>query len=134
GLDWYAGMGPSSRAALTTPGDTEGEPDFLPADWQALEGEWGWFGSVVGPAVASGPEPHVTDDRANISPWGFDPAAVTAPVLLAHGRDDRVVPCAHSEWLAGRVPGASLRVVEGAGHISVLPAAAVPALEWLATV
>jgi pimeloyl-ACP methyl ester carboxylesterase len=43
-----------------------------------------------------------------------------------------MVPAAHSEWLARHIPGAELRIIPGEGHISVLPAAAVPALEWLA--
>jgi pimeloyl-ACP methyl ester carboxylesterase len=143
GLDWFAGMGPGSEASLRAAAAgrtakeareaTESEPDFLPADWAALEGEWGWFGSVVEPAVAPGPAALIDDDLAYVNPWGFDPATITAPVLLAHGTADLVVPSAHSEWLASRLPGAELRLAPGEGHISVLPAIAVPALEWLAS-
>src|SRR5262249_32641319 len=107
------------------------EPDFLPADWAALEGEWGWFGSVVVPAMAGGPAPLIDDDLAYVRPWGCDPATITAPVLLAHGGGDLVVPSAHSAWLSGQIRGARLRIVRGEGHLSVLPVAAVPALEWL---
>ncbi len=138
GLDWFAGMGPTSektlraaaagRAARTAVGD--GEPDFLPADWAALEGPWGWFGSVVGPAVAKGPEAAIDDDLSYVRPWGFDPTEVGAPVLLVHGGADRLVPAAHARWLAGRLPNAELRVVPDAGHISVLAAAA-DAVDWL---
>lgn len=47
--------------------------------------------------------------------------------------DDRIVPAAHGEWLAGRHPRAELRVVPGHGHLSVLEQG-VSALEWLAEV
>lgn len=142
GLDWFAGMGPGSAASLRAAAAgrsakeaheaTESAPDFLPADWAALDGEWGWFGSVVGPAIAGGPAALIDDDLAYVDQWGCDPATITAPVLLVHGSGDLVVPSAHSEWLARHVAGAQLRVLPGQGHISVLPAAAIQALEWLA--
>jgi pimeloyl-ACP methyl ester carboxylesterase len=108
--------------------------DFTAGDWAALEGPWGWFGSVVEPAVASGPAPLIDDDLAYVSPWGFDPAAITAPVLLVHGAGDLVVPAAHSSWLAERIKGAELRLAPEAGHIAVLPEHAEGALAWAASV
>lgn len=141
GLDWFAGMGPGSEASLRAAAAgravkeaheaTESEPDFLPADWAALEGEWGWFGSVVGPAVAGGPAPLIDDDLAYVAPWGCDPAMIPAPVLLVHGSGDLVVPSSHSEWLSRHIRSTQLRIALGDGHISVLPAMAVQALEWL---
>ncbi|WP_246608255.1 alpha/beta fold hydrolase [Paractinoplanes toevensis] len=143
GLDWFAGIGPAGEAGLRASvagreakelhekANTGTAPDFLPADWTALEGEWGWFGSVVEPAVAAGPAPLIDDDLSYVNPWGFDPATITARVLLAHGTGDLVVPAAHSSWLAAHIPGSTLRLVDGAGHISVLPPTAVPALEWI---
>lgn len=121
----------TGRAAKEAYEASESVPDFLPADWAALEGEWGWFGSVVEPAMAPGPAALIDDDLAYVNPWGCDPAAITAPVLLVHGTADLVVPSAHSKWLASRIAGAHLRLAPGEGHISVLPPAAVPALEWL---
>ncbi|MEU4428763.1 alpha/beta hydrolase [Actinoplanes sp. NPDC024001] len=142
GLDWFAGMGPGSLASLgaaaagreakQAQAQAGGEPDFTAGDWAALEGEWGWFGSVVEPAMAGGPGPLIEDDLANVGPWGFDPVVISAPVLLVHGEADAVVPSSHSAWLAERIPKATLRLIPGAGHISVLPGEAVPALEWLA--
>ncbi len=72
----------------------------------------------------------VDDGLADVAPWGFDPAAVGPPVLLLHGRNDRVVPIAHSEWLAARIPRVELWLVPGAGHVSVLGSAEA-ALDWL---
>jgi pimeloyl-ACP methyl ester carboxylesterase len=143
GLDWFAGMGSAGetglRAAAAGRGAKEKHervnagtaPDFLPADWATLEGEWSWFGSVVEPAVLAGPAPLIDDDLSYVNPWGFDPATITPPVLLAHGTGDLVVPAAHSSWLAARIPSSTLRLIDGAGHISVLPPTAVPALEWI---
>lgn len=43
-------------------------------------------------------------------------AALTLPVLLIHGRQDRVVPPAHAEMVAARLPNATLRWLDGCGH------------------
>jgi pimeloyl-ACP methyl ester carboxylesterase len=51
-------------------------------------------------------------------------------VLILHGSADRMVPAAHGEWLAAHCPGAELRLIADAGHITVLDS--VPAaLEWV---
>ena len=52
-------------------------------------------------------------------PWGFDLAQIRVPVLLWHGDLDDEVPLAHARWLAERIPGASLEIVEGAGHLMI---------------
>jgi pimeloyl-ACP methyl ester carboxylesterase len=142
GLDWYAGMGPSSVASLSAAASgrvtkerheasSEYDPEmFTPADHAALSGEWSWFGDVVGPAVARGPGGLIDDDLAYVAPWGFTPAQVAAPVLFLHGERDRVIPSSHGRWLASRCPLAELRLSPEDGHISVLRFGA-DALEWL---
>jgi pimeloyl-ACP methyl ester carboxylesterase len=138
GLDWFAGMGPASEKTLRASASgraareavVEGEPDFVPADWAALDGTWSWFGQVVGPALAGDPAAPVDDDLAYVTPWGVDPASVTAKTLIMHGTDDRVIPAAHAEWLARHIPGAELRLAPGEGHISVLHHAR-EAVAWL---
>lgn len=42
--------------------------------------------------------------------------AITAPTLVAAGRYDGIAPVANSKRIAGRIPGADVRVYEG-GHI-----------------
>ncbi|NUV82857.1 alpha/beta fold hydrolase [Streptomyces sp. CAI-155] len=142
GLDWYAGMVPSSAASLRAAAEGRAakeayeagatyDPDmFTDADHEALASTWSWFDEVVGPALEGGPDAPITDDLAYVAPWGFDPATIAAPLLLVHGEEDRIAPAAHSRWLAERCPTAELRLRPGAGHISVLEAGA-EALEWL---
>jgi pimeloyl-ACP methyl ester carboxylesterase len=143
GLDWFAGMAPSGEATLRAAaagraakeaheaGVADGDIGFVPADWDTLAGAWGWFETVVGPALRDGPGGLIDDDLAYVAPWGFDPSAIRAPVLLLHGTADRIAPVAHAEWLASRVPSSELWRAADEGHVSVL-ASAEAALAWLA--
>jgi pimeloyl-ACP methyl ester carboxylesterase len=142
GLDWFAGMAASQVASLGAAAagraakeryETEDgghDPELVPADEAVLAGDWGWLLDVIGPAVVAGPAARIDDDLAFVAPWGFDPARVVAPVLLLHGGRDRVVPAAHSAWLARRCPTAELWLHPDDGHLSVLGRAEA-ALEWL---
>ncbi|WP_089012906.1 alpha/beta fold hydrolase [Micromonospora inositola] len=142
GLDWFAGMIPSGVASLRAAAagreakeqheasGAEYDPEFTPADLAALNGEWSWFGSVVGPATQAGPGGLIDDDLAYVSTWGFDPPRIASPVLLLHGGRDGMVPPSHGEWLARHCPTAELRRYPEDGHISVLTHAEA-ALEWL---
>ena len=138
GLDWFAGMGETSAASLRAAAAgraakeahvVEGEPDFTPDDWDTLNGSWSWLMSVVGPAIEAGPAAAIDDDLAYVTPWGFDPTTITAPMLILHGAGDRMIPSAHGEWLAAHCPTAELRI-RPAGHLSILPEAH-DALAWL---
>lgn len=145
GLDWLAGMRPGSAAELNATlagrealtallaSEEDFDPEmFTPADHSALAGDWKWISTVVGPALEQGTDGLIDDALASVRPWGFDPAAITAPVLLVHGTADRVMPSAHSQWLARRIgASAELVLVKDAGHISVFRAAP-EALAWLA--
>jgi pimeloyl-ACP methyl ester carboxylesterase len=53
------------------------------------------------------------------------------PVLIMHGAEDKMVPCAHGERLAARCAAAELRIVADAGYFTVLDSA-LEALAWLA--
>ncbi|MFB4265017.1 alpha/beta hydrolase [Nonomuraea sp. GTA35] len=144
-FDWFAGMAPSCEASLRAAARGRAakerheaaaayDPEmFTPEDHAAFEGEWSWFDSVVGPAVAKGPGGLIDDDLAYVTPWGCDPAAATAPVLLVHGGKDRVAPAGHGDRLARHCPTAELRLSPRDGHISILPSAGAAAVEWLAT-
>jgi pimeloyl-ACP methyl ester carboxylesterase len=138
---WFDGMAAASAASLRAAAEgraakekyeaaAEFDPDvFTKADFATLTGSWSWLDEVVQPAL--GAAGLIDDDLAYVTPWGCDPANITAPTLLVHGADDRMVPATHSEWLAARIPGAELRLTPGDGHLSVLEHAA-GALTWLA--
>ena len=51
--------------------------------------------------------------------WGLDLAAIKSPVYLWHGEDDRIVPLAMAQWVAGRIPGVSVSYHPGEGHFSM---------------
>ncbi len=146
GLDWFAGMGPTSYASLRAAlGDVDSKRaheeqnadapiDFTARDWTALSGPWGWLGEVAGTGMASGLDPLIDDDIAYVTPWGADLSVVVAPVLLVHGSDDHVVPASHSTWLAAHIASAELWIADGESHISALAAehhGADDALRWL---
>ncbi len=138
--DWFAGMAAPEalRAAAEGPEARERhaevetfEPDsFTPADWAALEDRWAALGRDAGAAGAAGPEGLIDDDLAFVTPWGFDLADVTVPVLVVHGGEDRVVPPAHADAIVRACPTAELWLRPRDGHISVLDACPV-AMDWL---
>lgn len=143
GLDWFSGMAASGVAALRAAAEGPDakrrherehgqsyDPEFTAADLRTLAGRWAWLEDVVGPAVAAGPDAAIDDDLAYVAPWGVAPAEITAPVLLLHGLDDRVVPSTHGTWLAAHIPRAEMRLIDGAGHLSVLETAP-GAMTWL---
>jgi pimeloyl-ACP methyl ester carboxylesterase len=142
GLDWFAGFNPAGevelhaavagRAALEASlAAAEFDPEmFTPEDVAALAGPWSWVAEIAGKALEGGLTGMVDDDLAYVTPWGFDPARITAPLLIVHGGRDRMVPSSHGEWLARHCPTAELQLRPEDGHISVLSAAE-DALDWL---
>jgi pimeloyl-ACP methyl ester carboxylesterase len=145
GLDWFAGSSPGiaaenhaatgGRAALQAHW-AEVEPEamgafFTEADMAALGGSWSWLAGVAGQAIEQGNEGYLEDTLAGVRPWGFRLDAIRVPVLVMHGAKDKMVPCAHGQWLAAHCPAAELRIVANAAHITVLDSAP-DALTWLA--
>jgi pimeloyl-ACP methyl ester carboxylesterase len=66
-------------------------------------GFWGWF----------------DDDLAILGEWGFAVDSIEVPVTIWQGRQDRFVPSAHGEWLAANVAGATGRLLDDHGHLSL---------------
>ncbi|MCB2413477.1 alpha/beta hydrolase [Demequina sp. TTPB684] len=142
GLEWFAGMYDGGEAELRSAvtgadalrafvEDLEYDPlMFTAADLEALEGRWSSFNGLAAAGVAEGMGGVVADNLSYVRPWGFDVAGVAAPTLLLHGTDDRVVPVAHSRWLAEHIPGVEFWERSGDGHVSVMNGV-FDALDWL---
>lgn len=99
--DWFGGLVPEvDRAALT--GDFANVVAASCRD-SVRTGIWGWY----------------DDDIAFVRDWGFALDAIRVPVTIWQGSEDKMVPFAHGGWLAGHVPGATPRLFEGEGHLSL---------------
>ena len=139
-FDWFAGMASdvALRAALAgrdarrrhAETDTFDPDTFTSADWAALSGAWGPLGEDAQLAGSFGPDGLIDDDVAVAAPWRIDLTAISAPVLLVHGDEDRIAPYPHSQWLHRNLPGSRLWPRPGDGHVSVLKASP-DALDWL---
>jgi pimeloyl-ACP methyl ester carboxylesterase len=58
----------------------------------------------------------VRDNLSWLGSWDFDLAEVSAHVLLHYGDRDAMAPAANGEWLAERLPRATLSIQRDAGH------------------
>jgi pimeloyl-ACP methyl ester carboxylesterase len=144
-LDWWGGMGQDNLDEFSAA--LEGEDKLAPYLWEqhgqlkdiaateiivsltsllpevdraALTDEFGEdYASSFHEGLKSGINGWLDDDLAFIRPWGFDLAEIGTPVTLWQGSADLMVPYAHGEWLASRLPGASIHLEEGEGHVSI---------------
>jgi len=145
GLDWMSGMGEENvtefsaalkgedelRAYLLpegeqlsniTAGDIVSSLDTLlpDVDRAVLTGEFGEdMAASFREAVRAGVDGWLDDDLAFASPWGFSLDEISVPVMIWQGSADLMVPFAHGQWLASQLPGASVHLEEGEGHLSV---------------
>jgi pimeloyl-ACP methyl ester carboxylesterase len=146
GLDWLAGMGSENHAEFGAAAAGERElTEYLdraagdlvavqPAEVVAAFGDLlsevdkraltGGFADYLAEscrhAVAGGIAGWREDDLAFVSGWGFPLDGLLAPVAIWQGDQDRMVPLAHGEWLAGHVAGATAHLVPGEGHLSLI--------------
>jgi pimeloyl-ACP methyl ester carboxylesterase len=157
GLDYFAGMGQDNvdgfrlfftdEAAARAQTDEDREEslatspeDFAemiesllaPADAAVLRGELAeHLSSSENGGLAPGSQGW-WDDNCTLRPWGFDLAGITVPVLLLHGRQDRMVPFGHGEWLAAHIPGVEARLLDDDGHLTLLQNRVPDVHAWLA--
>src|SRR4051812_16746010 len=145
GLDWMAGMGEGNIAEFgialegrepltaycaadaaaireTSPEQLADalRPHLSDIDRDALTGElaeflWGELTDGLAPGV----DGWVDDDLAFVRPWGFDPAAITVPLLVWQGAHDLMVPPAHGRWLHEHL-GAEGGILDDEGHLTLL--------------
>ncbi|NEA31575.1 alpha/beta hydrolase [Streptomyces sp. SID13031] len=144
GLDWFEGMVPSGVASLRAAlggraakeaheaTGVEYDPEFTPADHATFDGPWGWLGKVAGGGLDAGPYGLIDDDVSYVTPWGCEPATITAPTLLLHGDRDGIIPSSHGRWLAANCPTAELRSFPDDSHFTIVKHAEA-GLDWLTT-
>jgi len=142
GLDWFAGMGNAATARMRAGARGRDEIEthlgsvgfagdaFTKSDLYTLVDDWSWLAEISQQALAGGLRGVVDDVLSMVTPWGFDPSEIHAPVLVVHGVDDRVVPSAHGEWLALQLDAAELWLRPDDGHVAVLNSCAA-ALDWV---
>jgi pimeloyl-ACP methyl ester carboxylesterase len=145
GLDWMAGMGEDNvvefSAALRGAGQLRPHllqqsellkniraadivasmESLLPdVDRDALTGEFGEdMAAGIREALRTGVDGWLDDDLAFAKPWGFSLAEISVPTMIWQGSADLMVPFAHGQWLASRLPAAATHLEEGEGHLSV---------------
>lgn len=146
GLDWNAGMGPENveefGAAVAGVGPLttylEGQRVELrqvtgdqiaealgdlapPVDREALTGEFAEeLARSFRRAMLRGIEGWRDDDLAFVQPWGFGLDTIDVPVAIWQGRQDRMVPFAHGEWLAASLREARVHLYDDEGHLSLM--------------
>jgi pimeloyl-ACP methyl ester carboxylesterase len=95
-----------------------------PLDWTAVP-DVGWvLRRGEGPALMVSPQEPSLQMRhvmpmllaLDARPWL---PAIDVPALVLAGSDDQVVPLAHLRALHEAIPGASLAVIDGAGHVPI---------------
>ena len=79
---------------------------------------------AVGATFAEGLRPGVVGPAIDLSlfsgPWGVSPHAISCPVVIWIGTDDRNVPIVPVFRLARRIARADLKVIPGAGHFWIV--------------
>lgn len=71
----------------------------------------------TGEMFARGVGGWVDDGLAFTRPWGFDLSQISVPVEIRFGDSDVLVPAGHGRWLASHVPGATVTIDTGRGHM-----------------
>jgi pimeloyl-ACP methyl ester carboxylesterase len=104
--------GPDLHAAL---GDLISE-----VDGRVLTGEFAeYLASSTRAGLEHGIWGWVDDDLAFVGDWGFDLGAISVPVAIWHGGEDRFVPYAHGGWLAEHIANATPHLYPHHGHLSL---------------
>jgi pimeloyl-ACP methyl ester carboxylesterase len=149
GLDWLSGMGPENieefsaavdgpealgplltglAAGLATVTGSEVAAALggllSAADQSVLTGEFAdYLAASFRAAVSTGVAGWQEDDLAFASDWGFGGGALAGvPTAIWQGGQDRMVPLAHGAWLGSQVPGASVHLLPGEGHLTLVTA------------
>jgi pimeloyl-ACP methyl ester carboxylesterase len=92
-----------------------------PVDAEAMTGELAqWLADSARDGLAAGDQGWWDDGASHVTNWGFDLEGMRVPVKIWHGRQDRMVPVQHGEWLAANVPGAEADIGDRDGHLTMI--------------
>jgi pimeloyl-ACP methyl ester carboxylesterase len=90
-------------------------------DARALTGEFaGYVAEMSRRAFEQGIAGILPDALAVEREWGFDLDEIDVPVAIWQGRQDKMVPFGHGEWLRQHVPTARTRLFDHEGHVSLV--------------
>jgi pimeloyl-ACP methyl ester carboxylesterase len=101
----------------------EPRSDFAEADKALLAGpEYLRYWNGMVPEMFAHGVAGYTDDRLADGPgWhDFDVSAITCPVVVLHGGSDTLIPFANAQHTAAIVPGATVRIFDDHGHLSIV--------------
>jgi pimeloyl-ACP methyl ester carboxylesterase len=91
-----------------------------PVDAEALTGELAqWLADSTRDGLAAGDQGWWDDGASHLTSWGFDLHDIRVPVKIWHGRQDRMVPVQHGQWLAANIPGAEADISDRDGHLTM---------------
>ena len=112
------------EAARTLRGqDLEGYFDALLCrrDREMVRGEYAdELAEGIQIGMAPGIEGLVDDFESDAEDWGIDLGAITKPVALFQGTEDRFCTPAHGHFLRDNLGNAELILIEGQGHLSLI--------------
>lgn len=128
-------MVPGNPAALSKMADPRRyiDPDFMMKHFETLYGGTPGKGSGKGSGKDSGKQSHtarITAPSARgyfyqllaMLGWTSAPALpfMKKPMLVMMGDDDQIVPLINGRWITALAPHATLKVLEGGGHLFLL--------------
>jgi len=92
-----------------------------PVDQAALTGLFAdELAAAIRRAIAHGIAGWRDDDLAFVQDWGFDLSRIEVPVAIWQGRQDKMAPFAHGQWLAAEIPTAQAHLYAEEGHLSLI--------------
>ena len=101
-------------------------------DRSVLTGEYGEdTAEIFRWSIHTGIDGWLDDDVAFTRDWGIDLSDIENPVTIWQGSQDLMVPFAHGQWLAAKIPHADLNLLEGHGHLSIGEPALSRGFTWL---
>lgn len=132
---WMEGEGAQLREVTAADIVTAMSSLLPPVDREVLTEEFGEdMAAGFREGLRVGIDGWLDDDLAFTQPWGFALDEIATPTVLWQGSADLMVPFAHGQWLAGRIPGVVAHLEAGQGHLSIGVGAIDRMLQELVTV